>query len=151
MITNPKVISADVQRLIDLFDATFYQRYNTRLVAGTHEPIYMPASHKCRFHQVIFGHGFFASALHEVAHWCLAGERTFNISTDNLNASKSPIVWPDVNQNIAEQHFQIAVSAQARHYVAQGLPERANSWLKALQKSWGGQIELRDFYASNER
>lgn len=46
---------------------------NTQLVKGEDEPLYAPASEKCRFHRIIFAHGFFASALHETAHWCLAG------------------------------------------------------------------------------
>ena len=60
--------------LIRLFDEIFYAEYNTRLVRGQDEPIYLPANEECDYHQVIFAHGFFASALHEIAHWCIAGE-----------------------------------------------------------------------------
>ncbi len=60
--------------LIRLFDDTFYGEYNTRLVRGQDEPIYLPANKECDYHQVVFAHGFFASALHEIAHWCIAGE-----------------------------------------------------------------------------
>ncbi|GDY27889.1 elongation factor P hydroxylase [Agarivorans sp. Toyoura001] len=63
----------DVEQLILLFNRTFTD-FNTVLVAGEDEPIYLPASQHLVQHQVIFAHGFFASALHEIAHWCIAGE-----------------------------------------------------------------------------
>lgn len=59
--------------LVQLFDATFYARYNTRLVKGEDEPVYLPANDACNFNQIVFAHGYYASALHEIAHWCLAG------------------------------------------------------------------------------
>lgn len=63
------------QDLIELFDNSFYQDFNTRLIKGGDEPLYLPASESCPYHQVIFARGFFASALHEIAHWCIAGEQ----------------------------------------------------------------------------
>ena len=62
------------QDLIQLFDDTFYQRYNTRLVKGDDEPVYLPSNAQCDFNQIVFAHGYYASALHEISHWCLAGE-----------------------------------------------------------------------------
>lgn len=59
--------------MIELFDHTFYERCNTRLVKGTDEPIYIPANEHVKHHQVVFAHGYFSSALHEIAHWCIAG------------------------------------------------------------------------------
>ena len=59
--------------LIRLFDQTFSALENTRLIRGDDEPVYLPASSRCHFHQVVFAHGYFASALHEIAHWCVAG------------------------------------------------------------------------------
>jgi elongation factor P hydroxylase len=66
--------NASVLTLIELFNRTFAD-YNTRLVLGNDEPIYLPASKHCDYHQIIFAHGFFSSALHEIAHWCVAGEK----------------------------------------------------------------------------
>jgi elongation factor P hydroxylase len=63
------------QDLINIFKRTFYQDYNTLLVAGCDEPLYSPASELCNYHQIIFAHGYYASALHEIAHWCVAGEQ----------------------------------------------------------------------------
>ncbi len=60
--------------LIDIFSQCFEHQYHTRLVKGEHEPLYLPASPEVPWHQIIFAHGFYASALHEIAHWCIAGE-----------------------------------------------------------------------------
>ena len=60
--------------LICLFESTFKKKYNTRLIKGNDEPIYLPANDVCQFNQIIFAHGYFSSALHEVAHWFLAGQ-----------------------------------------------------------------------------
>lgn len=61
--------------LIELFRQCFYEEFHTELVAGNNEPLYRPAKVNGDAHQIIFAHGFFASALHEVAHWCIAGAR----------------------------------------------------------------------------
>lgn len=60
--------------LIDVFNQTFTDM-NTRLVKGDDEPLYVPAEGLGTPAQIIFAHGFFASALHEIAHWCIAGEK----------------------------------------------------------------------------
>ncbi|WJG08304.1 elongation factor P hydroxylase [Aliiglaciecola sp. LCG003] len=62
------------QDLVDIFNQTFYQSENTRLVKGDSDPVYLPASAQCGYHQVVFANGFYASALHEIAHWCIAGK-----------------------------------------------------------------------------
>ena len=59
--------------LIRLFDQAFSESENTRLIRGYGEPVYLPASSHCHYHQVVFANGYFASALHECAHWCVAG------------------------------------------------------------------------------
>lgn len=62
------------QDLIQLFHDTFFYEYNTQLIKGGDEPIYLPASEHCTYHQIVFAHGFYASAFHEISHWCHAGE-----------------------------------------------------------------------------
>lgn len=59
--------------LIRLFAECFEAEYNTRLVAGDGEPEYLPADAEHPQHRILFAHGFFRSALHEIAHWCVAG------------------------------------------------------------------------------
>ena len=59
--------------LIQLFNTLFSHTENTRLVAGGSEPEYLPADDDCPYHRIIFAHGFYESALHEISHWCIAG------------------------------------------------------------------------------
>jgi elongation factor P hydroxylase len=63
------------QDLCLLFEQTFALRENTRLIKGDGEPVYLPASNVHDHHQIIFAHGYFASALHEISHWCIAGKQ----------------------------------------------------------------------------
>lgn len=39
------------------------------------EPVYLPSDDRCPVHRIVYAHGFFASALHEIAHWCVAGTK----------------------------------------------------------------------------
>ncbi|WP_194755915.1 elongation factor P hydroxylase [Aliidiomarina indica] len=59
--------------VIRLFNKCFLESEHTVLVRGEGEPIYQPASNRSQYHQVVFAHGFVRSALHEIAHWTLAG------------------------------------------------------------------------------
>ncbi|MBT0724089.1 elongation factor P hydroxylase [Rosenbergiella sp. S61] len=61
------------QDMITLFDRCFYDDFNTRLIKGEDEPIYLPADEKCNYHRIVFAHGYYASTLHEISHWCIAG------------------------------------------------------------------------------
>ncbi|NMH61300.1 elongation factor P hydroxylase [Alteromonas sp. MYP5] len=56
-----------------LFDSVFFIDFNTRLVRGESEPVYLPANNVTPYNQIVFAHGYFSSALHEIAHWCIAG------------------------------------------------------------------------------
>ena len=58
--------------LINLFNALFIDQHVV-LVRSNGEPEYFPAqnTHPAR---IEFAHGFFASALHELSHWCVAGD-----------------------------------------------------------------------------
>lgn len=62
------------QDLISIFDQLFFVSENTRLIKGEDEPIYLPADISYSYNRVVFAHGFFSSALHETAHWCIAGK-----------------------------------------------------------------------------
>ena len=58
--------------LITLFNGLFAVSERTELVGGADEPLYTPGED---IHRVYFRLDYFASALHEVAHWCLAGPK----------------------------------------------------------------------------
>jgi elongation factor P hydroxylase len=61
-------------QLIKIFNQLFMDRNNTCLKHSDDEPIYLPADEQNPHHRILFAHGFFASALHEISHWCIAGE-----------------------------------------------------------------------------
>ncbi|WP_261977622.1 elongation factor P hydroxylase [Marinobacter sp. F3R11] len=57
-----------------LFNDQFREAYRTILVSGGEEPEYIPAGEAGDLARILFAHGYYASALHEIAHWCIAGE-----------------------------------------------------------------------------
>lgn len=59
--------------LITLFADCFFAGYHTLLIGGGEEPVYLPSAEGAP-HRIVFTRDYFASALHEVAHWCVAGE-----------------------------------------------------------------------------
>lgn len=73
-------VKHSITDLAALFAQCFYDEFNTRLIKGNDEPIYLPAEQSDigipaqSYAQVVFAHGYFASGLHETSHWCLAGE-----------------------------------------------------------------------------
>ncbi|MDO6747347.1 elongation factor P hydroxylase [Gilvimarinus sp. 1_MG-2023] len=60
------------EQLVTLFNRCFESTENTRLLGGATEPEYLPATSE-RGAQIHFTQDYFASALHEIAHWCVAG------------------------------------------------------------------------------
>ncbi|KEF32122.1 Putative transporting ATPase [Marinobacter nitratireducens] len=56
-----------------LFNDLFREEYRTILVKGSDEPEYIPVSDPGGMAKVVFAHGYYASALHEISHWCIAG------------------------------------------------------------------------------
>ncbi len=74
-----------IEDLMSLFNQCFQQSFNTVLTKGFDEPIYLPPNTGYDSEtytikalpeaQIVFAHGYYASALHEIAHWCLAGEQ----------------------------------------------------------------------------
>lgn len=64
----------DCDDLITLFNNLFKITERTILVKGGTEPIYFPSNAESPFSQIIFTQDYYSSALHEIAHWCVAGE-----------------------------------------------------------------------------
>ncbi len=69
------IMDHQYQDLVKIFNDCFFESYNTRLVKGMEEPIYLPADESRPHNELFFAHGFFASALHESSHWLIAGEK----------------------------------------------------------------------------
>ncbi|TXS91198.1 elongation factor P hydroxylase [Parahaliea aestuarii] len=68
----------DCRLLEQVFQRCFADSENTRLLGGAAEPEYVPAGEPgpggpCAYHRLYFREDYFASALHECAHWCIAG------------------------------------------------------------------------------
>lgn len=62
--------------LIRIFNHLFQEQLETVLVGGGSEPVYLPknTAQGRRYHEVIFRLDYPSSALHEAAHWCIAGD-----------------------------------------------------------------------------
>ncbi len=65
--------SSPAVRVERVFNDCFADSCNTRLCGGADEPLYQPATTSTDFHALYYRGDYFASALHEVAHWCIAG------------------------------------------------------------------------------
>ena len=48
--------------------------FNTLLIGGAEEPVYLPADQQCQHHRLFYREDYLSSAFHEIAHWCIAGD-----------------------------------------------------------------------------
>ena len=70
------------QDVISVFNGLFAVSHNTLLLCALcdrrfgdlDEPVYEPVGGLRASHQIVFAHCYFASALHKVSHWCVAGK-----------------------------------------------------------------------------
>ncbi|WP_417335324.1 elongation factor P hydroxylase [Halobacteriovorax marinus] len=58
----------------NIFNSLFQDEYKTELQYGADEPFYK-SSKGDENHIIFCREDFFASALHEISHWCIAGEK----------------------------------------------------------------------------
>ncbi len=70
-----------LEDIIRIFNDCFEKDYNVRLEKGGDYPIYLPAfldedgvKSDRPYNVIYFARGFYSSALHEIAHWLVAGE-----------------------------------------------------------------------------
>ena len=61
----------DAHQVMRLFNQEFAESDTTELIGGAAEPYYQPGS----LNRIYFRADYVRSALHEVAHWCVAGRR----------------------------------------------------------------------------
>ena len=59
--------------IVAVFTRCFRRSYATQLIGGAAEPLYQPAEAEHEPHRLYYRENFAASALHETAHWCVAG------------------------------------------------------------------------------
>ncbi|GAA6153384.1 elongation factor P hydroxylase [Pseudoteredinibacter isoporae] len=60
--------------LIAVFNRCFQDSHNTVLIGGADEPLYQIADPDNTHHRIYFTRDYYASGLHEIAHWLVAGE-----------------------------------------------------------------------------
>ena len=65
-------VGPDASFIVAIFNRLFRSAWQTELAGGALEPSYQPVTPP-GLHRIFFREDFVASALHEVAHWCLAG------------------------------------------------------------------------------
>lgn len=70
-----RINSFNHQDLAILFNKTFTDKYQTILLFGAKEPFYKTKKPGMQYHEIHCREDFFSSGLHEVAHWCIAGEQ----------------------------------------------------------------------------
>lgn len=112
------------QDIIRIFNQCFSEEYNTYLIKGDDEPIYLPRNEERPYHAIYFAHGFYSSALHECSHWLIAGEQRRQLEDFGY--------WyvPD-GRNSEQQHLfqQVEVKPQALEWIlskASGHPFRVS-------------------------
>lgn len=123
-----------LEALIALFDAIFADTYATRLVRGGSEPLYCPRGAEHPYHRIIFAHGFFASALHEISHWCIAGPQRRMLEDYGY--------WylPDGRDRDQQQAFEAAeVAPQAVELL---LTEACRRRFNVSADNLGGSVEV---------
>lgn len=72
-VTQPLPSEFCSEQLEQLFNVCFAAAYRTCLSGGAQEPLYQPAQSPTELHRLYYRQDFFASALHEISHWCIAG------------------------------------------------------------------------------
>ena len=75
MTTDSLPLRHSSYELEKIFNHCFSQSENTVLIGGGDEPVYKPAQQSGERHRIIYTKDYFASALHEIAHWCVAGPK----------------------------------------------------------------------------
>ena len=63
----------DASQIVQVFNSLFSASCNTRPSGGFSEPFYKTARCKDGVHEIQYREDYASSALHEIAHWCLAG------------------------------------------------------------------------------
>lgn len=127
-----------IEDLITLFNQLFLASENTELVAGNDEPIYLPADETHPHHRIVFAHGFFASALHEIAHWCIAGaERRLQVDYG---------YWYEPDGRTAEQQLSFA-KVEAKPQALEWILARAcgHKFVISLDNLTGDAIDITPF------
>ena len=91
----------DAHQVMGLFNQEFAESDTTELIGGAAEPYYEPGS----LNRIYFRADYVRSALHEIAHWCVAGSRRRQLADYGYWYS------PD-GRGVAQQQAFFAVEAR---------------------------------------
>ncbi len=101
---------------ISALNKTVLSAYHTRLVGGFDEPYYL-AFHGDAPAEIRFTHDYERSALHELAHWCVAGEARRRLDDygywytpdGRSNAQQQLFFQVEIKPQAIEKHFCVAL------------------------------------------
>jgi len=74
-----RVVVLGCEGIKAVFEQQFRESHRVELKGGGREPLYLPAGNPQEYHQVIYTLDYPASALHELAHWCLASNEQLQL------------------------------------------------------------------------
>ncbi len=110
----------------DAFSEVFLEHYRTVLEGGHEEPFYRYSEMDAKPHRICYRHDFIASALHEVAHWCIAGKERRKINDYGYWYS------PDGRE----------ASIQSRFYKVEALPQAIEKFFHQCLGSEGFHLSI---------
>jgi len=161
------------REIADRFNRSAGQRYRTVLVGGAAEPLYLPAA-PGRCAEIHYTRDYAQSALHELAHWCIAGKarRTLvdygywyqppprdHAARDRFFAVESRVQGLELlfarvtgvrfhvsvdDPGSDPGDFEARVHAAARDWLGSELPERTRTVLTSLCPDWVGRLGITD-------
>jgi len=138
----------DAHQLMCLFNREFAASDKTELIGGAAEPYYQPGSP----HRIYFRADYVRSALHEVAHWCVAGRRRRQLpdygywySADGRDAEQQQAFFAvEARPQAIERYFceaiGIAFSPSVDNVDAQIEPQQVRRFEVRIQE-WCDQFE----------
>jgi len=154
------------------FNAAPGARYRTVLVGGAAEPLYLPGTSD-RPAEIHYTRDYPQSALHELAHWCIAGagrrtrpdygywyeppprqsvarDRFFAVETRVQGLELLFARAADVRFHISVDDpgsdpgdFEALVRDEARSWLQRGFPTRTREVLAALSSDWQRRVGAR--------
>src|SRR5690606_1871522 len=76
LIMNSEPCRHRASTVVRIFNELFVSSHHTRLEGGAEEPLYQASAAPDQLsHCIKFTRDYFASALHEISHWCIAGPK----------------------------------------------------------------------------
>lgn len=111
-MSERRITGINAAAVVEVFNRLFRDDQNTALIGGASEPEYRPASGSLPA-RIYFREDFVRSALHEVAHWCIAGETRRQLADygywytpDDRNLSQQQAFFAvEVKPQAVEWHF----------------------------------------------